>query len=472
MNRTDMLQQMCREVLSSSDLKAVCKTRGLPAQASSSRSLFESYFLSDTGVAAALSKLDHSEVALLHLLKTLDKPVDIAFFHRLYGTKAGAFYRSYTQRYQETFSKVKERLVRGGLLIIALVPETYTLTTKMERWRFILPAPVAAQLPPLLDSARSLKGIGSWRSQVARDKLTTAVGKSSSTDAKSDKLEIVDGELRMGGQPFRASLLLAWQRAQWNAETTPAKQNAKSNLRWPPNTGDASHTMPPSEAAAQILGTLAPGMWSDAEALAAPLAMFCGTKVDSATVCERGWRWGCLSKQEADGKAWYRPAPQSEATDAPLSQFLEVTADGQVKLDLNEAPLETLERLVAISRQRPAPGSRPALLLTPDLVKLGRTSEDVWAQPLGAWLVEHSAAFRQAADVQRQRRGKTILHENLSVARVSDLALRVAIDKALGTRIVTLGEEFIAFPCEALADVRKIVSKSGYVIKEASLRES
>ena len=117
-------------------------------------------------------------------------------------------------------------------------------------------------------------------------------------------------------------------------------------------------------------------------------------------------------------------------------------------------------------------GSGPRLLLTPNLVKLGRAAEDVWDQPLAAWLKDNSAAFRQAAETCQKRRGTTILHENLSVARVTDLALRVAIDKALGDRIVTLGEEFIAFPYEVLADVRKIVGKSGYVIKEASLRES
>ena len=141
MNRTDMLQQMCREVLSQADIKAICKNRGLPAQAASSRSLLESLFLSDTGVADALRTLDRSELALLHLLRALDKPVDVAFFHRLYGTKQErSFSVTFVQRHQGTFAKTKERLVRSGLLILALGPETWKETTKLERWQFALPA--------------------------------------------------------------------------------------------------------------------------------------------------------------------------------------------------------------------------------------------------------------------------------------------------------------------------------------------
>ena len=202
------------------------------------------------------------------------------------------------------------------------------------------------------------------------------------------------------------------------------------------------------------------------------LAMICGTAVDSQAICESGWRWGCLAKQEADSKVWYRLAPQQSAADVLPHRFLDITADGQVRLDLDAVPLESLESLVAISSQRAVRGSGPRLLLTPHLIKLGRAAEDVWDQPVAAWLKDNSDAFRQAAETCRQRRGATILHENLSVARVTDLALRVAIDKTLGDRIVTLGEEFIAFPYEVLADVRKIVGKSGYVIKEASLRGS
>jgi hypothetical protein len=51
---------------------------------------------------------------------------------------------------------------------------------------------------------------------------------------------------------------------------------------------------------------------------------------------------------------------------------------------------------------------------------------------------------------------------------VGDLGLKVAIEKALGESIVSLGDDYIAFAKGSLADVRRVVSKSGHVVKEAA----
>src|SRR5260370_27115752 len=75
-----MLHQMCHEVLAEADVKAICKNRGLPNQAASSRHLLENLFLSDAGVAVALRTLDRTENALLHLLRGPGKPLDVSFF--------------------------------------------------------------------------------------------------------------------------------------------------------------------------------------------------------------------------------------------------------------------------------------------------------------------------------------------------------------------------------------------------------
>src|SRR3954470_20380791 len=82
-NPAEMLHQMCHEVLAEADVRAICKNRGLPNQAASSRPVLESLFLSDAGVAVAMHTLDRTEIALLHLLRSQDKPADVAFFRRL-----------------------------------------------------------------------------------------------------------------------------------------------------------------------------------------------------------------------------------------------------------------------------------------------------------------------------------------------------------------------------------------------------
>src|SRR4051795_9219941 len=135
-----MLHQMCHEVLAEADVRAICKNRELPNQAASSRPMLETLFLSDAGVAAAMRRLERTEIALLHLLSSQDKPVDVAFFSRLDPPKReGWSYGTFSQRFQGVFSKVKDRLVRAGLLLIALGPESLLKETKMERWQFALP---------------------------------------------------------------------------------------------------------------------------------------------------------------------------------------------------------------------------------------------------------------------------------------------------------------------------------------------
>jgi hypothetical protein len=167
---------------------------------------------------------------------------------------------------------------------------------------------------------------------------------------------------------------------------------------------------------------------------------------------------------------WYRLAPPA-AADAPPDRYLAVRGDEGVAVDLDAVPFDALETLVRMSDQRPLPGGRPLLLVTPNLVKLGRTADTVPALPLADWLQKNAPAFHQAFETVRQRRGTTILHENLSVARVADLSLKVALQKALGSRIVVLGEEFIAFPSGAVAEVKRLVAQMGHVVKEVAHHE-
>lgn len=458
MNLTDMIHQMCRGVLSQTDIKAICKIRSLPAAAADSHTLLETLFVTDTGLAAALQTLERNEIAALHLLLAIGKPVDVSFFRRVYGPKhEAAFFGTFSQKYQKVLAKVKERLVRSGLLVMTL-GQTWSKKSQMERWQFAVPPSFAPHLPPLLESAGHFTGDGDWRREVARHKLQTVVGRSSGVETKEDRIEIADGELRLGGQPFRADWLVRWQKDCWLKDTAKAKHEKSKD----------PYALPVPEAMVQILGGLPAGSWADVEGLAAALEMFCGSKGDGNAVLDSGYRWGCLARHEADGKTWYRTSPQLPAADVSPNSYLDLTSDGQVTVDLDAIPFESLEQLVTISNQRASPGQRPVLLVTPNLVKLGRTADEVLTSPLLEWLQRNSPAFQRAIETRGQRRGKTLVHENLCVARVGDLGLKVAIQKALGERIVPLGDEYIAFAKGSLGDVKRVVSKSGHVVKEAA----
>lgn len=260
MTQTEMLHQMCREVLAEADIRAICKNRGLPNQAASSRPMLESLFLSDAGVAAAMQALDRTEIALLHLLASQDRPVDVTFFRRLNPPQKGWSYGTFSQRYQGLFTRVKDRLVRAGILLLALGPESVAKKTKMERWQFALPVQFARHLPPLVESRR-LAGVGDWRGDAAREKLKTALRPGADREPKDDRVEVAGGELRWGGQPFRSDRLVQWRKRQWQGETAPANQQKQAE----------ACTLPPAEAVLRLLAGLEPGLWCDAAALAVPL---------------------------------------------------------------------------------------------------------------------------------------------------------------------------------------------------------
>jgi hypothetical protein len=289
--------------------------------------------------------------------------------------------------------------------------------------------------------------------------LKTVFRNGADHETTNDRVEIIDGELCWGGHPFHADRVVEWQKHQWQAETAPAKRLKNAD----------PYTLPPAEASLRILAGLEAGLWSDADALAIPLEIFCGSRVDPGLVCESGWRWGFLARQQSESRTWYRLAPPA-TTDIPPDRYLAVQGD-EVSVDLDAVPLEALETLVRTSGQRLLPGGRPLLFVTPNLVKLGRVAATVAALPLADWLRKNAPTFHQAFETVRQRHGKTILHENLSIARVGDLSLKVALEKALGSRIVPLGQDFLAFPSGAVAEVKRLVARAGHVVKEVVARE-
>jgi hypothetical protein len=131
-------------------------------------------------------------------------------------------------------------------------------------------------------------------------------------------------------------------------------------------------------------------------------------------------------------------------------------------IDLSTVPLAALELLNRLAELR-VEGA--AVFAVPSLVKLGRTTPVERSAPLAVWLAEHLPAFREALATVDARWGKTILHENLLVARVKDLSLRVQLERELGTDLVVLDEHFIAFPRQSMSRVEKVLKKTGFVVK-------
>jgi len=109
------------------------------------------------------------------------------------------------------------------------------------------------------------------------------------------------------------------------------------------------------------------------------------------------------------------------------------------------------------------------LRATASLIKIGNALTTVQKESVFAWLRENSSGFRTAIEMAEKRWGKQIIHEDLIIARVKDLSLKVQIEKSYAgsQNLVSLPDDHIAFPGDLLPAIQKLVETSGHVIKKA-----
>jgi hypothetical protein len=450
--------------LSNADVKAICKNRGLSAKEAASRALFENFYLSDIGLETAMATLTKEEVMLLHLLKLIGKEVNVAFFARIYGrdgTQSRYYHRTFTQRYQQVFKQTRLSLVRKGVLLMAEDRKAQNADTKMERWRFRFPQEFERFLPPLIKGATTLEQRGGVRANVRRRKLLEAVGQKSPSPTSRGRrahLRLVRGALQMGKQPFRAKYLSEWQRACWQDSISLPKKKWQE-----PKTP----TVPPIEAATHILGQLGEQEWIRPEEISLPLEIFCDVQLDGRKLCEAGWKWGCLSRQKVEGITYYRLPEREVEVEVLPEQYLFAATGQPLVLHLETVPYTSLEHLARISNLEVMDRVQGLLTATPNLIRMGKAPESVRGHRLMQWLRQQDPAFRRALETVEERWGKQIIHEDLLIARIGDLALKVQLEKAFPDprEVLFLPNDYITFPRALWTAVQKVVTRSGHVIK-------
>ena len=456
-----MLQEMFSGELAQADLKAIGKSRGFDAETTASRELMQHVFLSDQGVPAALAGLTEPELLTLHLLNCLGDEVDLEFFKRLYpeAVASKAYYISFTERYKPLFQQVKVQLVRRGVLLYGTLPEGFSKLAMLERRRFRFPVAFASFLPPpFRPKPLAPPVVGQFRQEVLRNKILEIpqAGLASATPSRNEegRWRLVNGELLFGGEPFGEKQLRNWPLAQFQAALGYTARNQPAALQPIPLFQYALSRLGENEWLAP--GDLAP-LWN----LALP-----GAKApDAHTVCETAFHWGCVEKTELQGTLLYRPPPNAATeTATPPEAFLDIQNPQEVGVRLESIPWPALDRLCEISRLDIIDGR---LLATPNFLKLSHAALETLENPTVVWLRHHHPAFGATMASVEQKRGKLLVHENLLVARVSDLGLKVMLEKKFGApgRLISLSREFLAFPQGLLPEIQSWMKKSGHVIK-------
>ena len=457
-----MQSKMVHEELSNADVNAIAKTRGFSKKEKASRAVFENFLLSEIGVEEVMSTLATEEIALLHLLSAIDRPVDISFFARHYGHagEGQKYYRgTFNQQYKSTFKKVRYGLIRRGILLF-VEDDSASGDTILERRRFRFPPKFSSFLPPMVNPEHTYDGEGNFRGEsVLREKLAEILNQNLDPRRHSHMLSISNGNLLIGKRYFQTKLLQDWQSVRWERNIHAEYLSKQINL-------------PLITAITLIFSQLQPLEWIHPSQLKTPLKILChGRKIPPGTeICQQGWNGGNLAKHTVDGVSYYRmPVPQKETRADELPDFTTYLSpqDESVWVDLKRIPYHQLEILNRIAYLEITNGK---LIAMSNLTKLGWADPNVWNLPLTQWLAENISSFETTLQLVKERWGRQIVHENLFIAKVEDLSLKVQIERSFSdpSLMLSLSNNFIAFPREQLPKIKKIVSKAGYVIKTIS----
>ncbi len=457
LKETEIAEKMCKEELAAADVKAICKARGFSIPDTRSPALFESLLLSDLGLQSVFGALERVEIIMLHLLKGLKKPVNIAAFERM-TEKRNNWRRTFNQQYGEVFKQVKKRLIRKGILVFATAPAGFDKKSQLERQLFAFPDQFHGHLPPLFPSAKVLHGPGEYNDAFIRNKLRQLVHPQSADTTDPSPWRIEEGELRMGDASFDVAALHRWRRQRWVA-------SAKiSSVR----EGVPEARMSPLNALDYAFATLAPDEWIEPEALRPVLKMFCPEKdkTNPEQALRRGWETACLVRRRQGEKTWYRPAPlfRDVSKISTFHEFLSEDKSGEgLRVNLDGIPPGGLEAIARISKLRIGGG---VLTASPDRVRIGRAIHTIRDTGFGRWLTETSRGFSRAFADVLQRWGRHVVHENILIAKVRDIGLKIGLEKAFkDSRIISLPGDFIAFPEGLLSRVEAHVAGNGFAVK-------
>jgi hypothetical protein len=256
---------------------------------------------------------------------------------------------------------------------------------------------------PILFRPRQLDqtAVGQHRGNILRDKLREvsqleAAPAGAVARNETGRWRLANGELLFGGKPFRLKQLEAWRLAQFEASVSyKAKEQAEA--------------LQPVPLLRYAFSRLRENEWLAPEELLAFWKMALpGPKAPAPQiVCEAGYEWGCFERIEQEGSLLYRLPPPADGVDKMSPEdFLDAGDARAVRLDLDRAPLEALERVAEVSRLEVAHG---ALWAEPDLLRLSHASADTLAGPVFHWLRERHPAFRRTSETIKLRRGKLIL---------------------------------------------------------------
>jgi hypothetical protein len=446
------------------------QARKFPKNVGGSYDLFKSYFLSGEGLTNVIKSLSDKEIALLHILHFNQWEVDVSTFEGLYkpmpktDKRFYGRYGTFTQQYSDVLKSVQKHLVNQGLLI------QYTAKTdvgsKTERQRFIFPTAFANHLPSPIVGLKTLSGAGDANDENIRIDLMATVLEKQKRNVSS--IVLTQKKLQIKGKLFDLPTLNKMKLEQWGFATSATILRHQFMGKGAVLSDFLLHQLQKMPRDQWFLPTsLTPLLeaWNDPKKWE---AIHNGgsskNPYEEQQFCETGWKNNVLQQKKQGNQLFYRLA-DGQLNALAIEKYLSPNDKGAVVVNFNKIPLDALVVLNHLSHFESAP--KPPIIASPDLTTISTIPMEIWEHPLVDWLEKNAPAFKKMFDFFHKNYGKEIVHDNLLIARITDLTLRVLVEKNLSKYydVVVLSEEYLAFPKAALSEVEKIVTKSGNVVK-------
>lgn len=472
--RTDeeqALLKMYQHGLTAGDKTKIIRARKFPKHVMDNFDVFKTYFLSAEGIPNVIKGLSERELMVLHILAFNQWITDVSVFEAAYKEmpKPQKYYwrrsGTYTQLYGTVLKAVQTNLVQKGLLV--KYEDSFGGASKTERQRFMFPKAFVPYLPSPFSNLKELAGNGNFKDETIRKEIKEAVRLrpkqiSSGLAFRNKKLHLNKALLDLNG--LNHIKLRKWRLADGAFILFNQYFEEGKTL---------------SDFILYHLKQLAPNQWFSEKSIGTLLSVWDDPKkreelnIDSKYKaryepkkwCEAGWNAGLLEKQSKAGINYYRLVKESKETE-DYKKYLKFQQDGTLIFDSRTIPLSIWVILNQVSFFEPS--AAITIPAKPDLVHISKLPADILAHPLITWLKENAPTFKAAFETYRKKYGTEIIHGQLLVAKITDLSLRVQVEKGLQKtgQAMVLSEEFIAFPIGALSLVERIVAKSGNVIKE------
>lgn len=451
MDITLFLRQMCQDILTDADIRAIGKSRGFAAGEIANRVALENFWLSPLGLEQAMVGLSQEALAVLYALKMHNAPVTIAFFERLFEDKTpfDDRYHTFSRMYQKALKEVQTTFVRRGILL--MYADDDPEETKMARWRFYFPELFWPALPPLFPNAVADTRPGQTDHNFFQG-FATALTKSEKPSGTFWQIDQA-GNLLHNGHPFTLDDFEKWQAT-----------GLEKLLQWVSNKNDpVENKFTPIRIMQDIFDHLPAGYWLNPTDLDPILAVYLNRTLSGKHFCSSGKQVGYLNQLEIGKTSYYRPADITHIGDP--AHYLTPLDKTTVAINLDKLPPVSLVKLNQWMRfARP---NKNELTATVSLGKMGTLMlDELQTDPLALWLSNNLPAFKKTISQIKQQWGRQIVHENLLVARVKDLSLRVKLERSFADKdLIRLTDEYLAFPLNLLPQVTKVVTTAGHIVK-------